>query len=315
MSFQQLWTLVSHLASVCDMRWRKACHVLCYSLWELPFSLGNNLETAVFCTALLPDISRNAGLISSRAKYNLMVPAWCHLCWHLELTVWKCILELPFTAWSLHFYSGPLPSFCTSISLWHTCWHLLPLFTEQSPLQSSYPNPPIFSRSPPLRTERLLCNPPGLQLPSSKARGNKVPVHIIQKLFLMWEFLIHWNWTFVEQEAGIRWPPEILAKLYASTSLKTSGNADSHQNWIADMTAVIPQELFCTVFPSWQNSCTGNIPARNLFCWLGVGVFIAVPSEGSCCFTCIPENSTTYTQKSCAMWTAKFLRPRPTLLP
>lgn len=28
MSFHQLWTLVSYLASVCDTRWRKPCHVL-----------------------------------------------------------------------------------------------------------------------------------------------------------------------------------------------------------------------------------------------------------------------------------------------
>lgn len=149
----------------------------CYSLQELLFSLGNNLETAVFCTAFLPDISRNAGLISSRAKYNLMVPAWCHLCWHPELTAWKvhsgallhCLKPLLLLrAFSL---ASACPISCKQCCLWHTCWHLLPLFTEQIPLQSSYPNPPIFSRAPPFRTNRILCNPPDLQLPSSKQLG------------------------------------------------------------------------------------------------------------------------------------------------
>lgn len=103
-----------------------------------------------------------------------MVPAWCHLCWHLELTAWKvhsgvllhCLKPLlPFRASSL---SSACPISCRQRCLCYTCWHLLPLDTAQSALQSSYPNPPIFSRSPPSTTNRLLCNPPGLQLPSRK---------------------------------------------------------------------------------------------------------------------------------------------------
>lgn len=60
--------------------------------------------------------------------------------------------------------------------LWCTCQHLLALFTEQSPC-SPYPNPHISSTSLPCRINRLLCKPPGLQLPSGFSKRSGVSAH------------------------------------------------------------------------------------------------------------------------------------------
>lgn len=101
-----------------------------------------------------------------------MLPAWCHLCWHLELTAWKACTGALLSCLKpllLLRASSLTPAWPTSRRhrcLWYTCQHLPALCTEQSPLQSSYPNPPTSSRFPPLRTNRLLCKTPGLQLPS-----------------------------------------------------------------------------------------------------------------------------------------------------
>lgn len=193
------------------------------NLTKLPcFSLWHKVMETLPCTLLLIigtffqpwEQSRNCSFLHSILAWHFQ-ECWPHFFQSkiqfysaspmsslLTSGVW--ILELSFTAWSLYFNSGPLPWLlhfpsAAAISLWHTCWHLLPLFTEQSPLQSSYPNPHIFSRSPPIRTTRLLCNPPGLQLLINLSQGI---LFRIFNIFLMWKLLIHWNWTFVEQEAG-----------------------------------------------------------------------------------------------------------------
>lgn len=108
-----------------------------------------------------------------------MLPAWCHLCWHLELTARKAL----FSCWKplpLLRASSLTPAYPISLRrccLWCTRQYLLVLFTERSPLQSSYPNPHISSTSPPRKTNRLLCKAPGLQLSGGFSEWSGVGLH------------------------------------------------------------------------------------------------------------------------------------------
>lgn len=228
-----------------------------------------------------------------------MVPAWCHLCWHLELTAWKvhsgallrCLKPLLQLRASSPTSAGPISHSHQPVV------HLLPSAPTVYRAKSaavSYPNPPIFSRSLPLRTNRLLRNLPGLQRLPSKRLGTDLSQGMLFRS--SWSTGTEHLWSRRLDKMTSRDPCQTVC-FYQSDTLK--------KHWISsklnfrrdssDSTGVILYGI------SKLTKLLHRKSARNLFCWLGVGVFIAAPSWGSCCFTCTPENSTIYTWRSCAM--------------